>query len=57
MMVALSGLRALQTETGTTFTGNWSWVPYFITLIGTVAVAALVATRISKGAARKETPR
>ena len=57
MMVALSSLRALQTETGTTFTGNWSWVPYLITLLGTLAVAALAASRISKGAARKEAAR
>ena len=58
MLVALSGLRALQTETGTTFTGNWSWVPYFITLVGTVAVAALAVPPASpRAAARKETPR
>ena len=30
VFLAMSGLRALQTETGTTFTGNWSWVPYVI---------------------------
>lgn len=27
---AMAGLRALQTETGTTFTGSWSWAPYLI---------------------------
>ena len=28
--LAVGGLRALQTETGSTFTGNWSWAPYAI---------------------------
>ena len=31
--LALSLLRALQTQTGTTFTGNWSWVPYLIVAV------------------------
>jgi len=30
LFLALSGLRALQTETGSTFTGSWSWAPYAI---------------------------
>jgi hypothetical protein len=36
LLLAMSGLRALQEETGTTFTGNWSWAPYgimFVTLL------------------------
>jgi hypothetical protein len=37
-LILLAGLRALQTETGTTFTGNWSWAPYLIILVGAVAV-------------------
>jgi hypothetical protein len=40
-LVLLAALRALQTETGTTFTGNWSWVPYLIVLAGAAAVAGL----------------
>jgi hypothetical protein len=39
--VAIGGLRALQTETGTTFTGNWSWAPYAITVFGLLIIAAL----------------
>jgi hypothetical protein len=41
ILLMLAGLRALQTETGSTFTGSWSWAPYAITLAGTVLVAIL----------------
>jgi hypothetical protein len=30
ILLSVSGLRALQTETGDTFAGDWSWVPYLI---------------------------
>ncbi len=40
-LVLLSALRALQTETGTTFTGNLSWLPYVITLLGALLVGGL----------------
>jgi hypothetical protein len=30
ILLAVAGLRALQEETGTTFTGNLSWIPYMI---------------------------
>jgi len=29
-LLGLAGLRALQTETGTMFTGNLTWIPYLI---------------------------
>jgi hypothetical protein len=48
--VALSALRALQTETGSTFSGNWSWVPYLIVAVGVAAVIGLAAWRITHGA-------
>ncbi|HYD10698.1 MAG TPA: hypothetical protein VEA78_11395 [Acidimicrobiales bacterium] len=48
VLLALGGLRALQTETGTTFTGNWSWAPYLITLAGTVVVIGLVTMGMRK---------
>ena len=40
-LLLLSALRALQTETGTTFTGNWSWAPYVIVLAGALLVGGL----------------
>ena len=47
VLIALAALRALQTETGSTFTGSWSWAPYLLTLVvlGVVIAAALGATR------------
>ncbi len=30
LLLAMSGLRALQEETGSAFTGNLSWIPYLI---------------------------
>ena len=46
LFLALSLLRALQTETDTTFTGDWSWAPYGITLAACAMVAALAARAI-----------
>ena len=45
--LAVAGLRALQTETGTTFEGNWSWAPYLIVLVAACIVLWLLlrATR------------
>ena len=48
----LALLRALQTETGSTFTGNLTWAPYLITVVGCVLVAVLAARAIG-GAKRK----
>jgi Putative Actinobacterial Holin-X, holin superfamily III len=41
LFLALAGLRALQTETGDAFDGNWSWAPYAIVL-GGLLIAALI---------------
>jgi hypothetical protein len=30
---SMAGLRALQTETGSTFTGSLSWIPYVIVVV------------------------
>ncbi len=40
--LALGGLRALQGDhRGPHFTGNWSWAPYGIVVVGALALAAL----------------
>ncbi len=44
----LALLRVLQEETGSTFTGNLSWVPTSITLAATVVVLGLLVSKISK---------
>lgn len=41
VMVAIGLLRLLQTETDA-FTGNWSFVPYVIVILGLLAVGAIV---------------
>jgi hypothetical protein len=52
-LLLLSALRALQTETGTTFTGNWSWAPYAI-MAGVLAIGVTLLAltmRAEKGEA------
>jgi putative superfamily III holin-X len=41
LFLATGALRALQTETGTTFTGNWSWAPYAIVFVALLVLAGL----------------
>jgi hypothetical protein len=41
LLLAMAGLRALQEETGTTFTGNLSWIPYMILFVALVAGGAI----------------
>jgi hypothetical protein len=48
VMLAMALLRAMQTQTGDAFDGNWSWVPYLITLVVSLAVAALAVSRIKR---------
>lgn len=47
--LALAGLRALQTETGTTFAGNLTWVPYFVCAGGALLVVAAALAAIARG--------
>ena len=44
--LALSALRALQTETGDTFVGEFSWVPYLIVAVALCGLLALAVRRI-----------
>lgn len=48
VLLMLAGLRALQTQTDTTFTGNLSWAPYLIVVAAGVLIIALVIWRIVK---------
>ncbi len=52
LFLGMSALRALQTETGDTFSGDWSWVPYLITFTALLIGAALVW--LARGARRVE---
>jgi hypothetical protein len=47
-LLLLSLLRILQTETGDVFDGNWSFVPYVITLAVAVVVLIIAMSRIRK---------
>ena len=49
ILLAIGGLRALQTETGSTFTGSWSWAPYAIVLAGATVVLGIVGAVMTKG--------
>jgi hypothetical protein len=41
VMLAVGSLRVLQTETGSTFQGDWSWAPYAIVVVALIAGGAL----------------
>jgi len=48
VLLALGGLRALQTQTGSTFQGNWSWAPYGIVVLVAALIVVLLASRMGK---------
>ena len=48
VLLLLSLLRGLQTETSTTFTGNLSWIPYVIVVMTAALLVALVMWRVVK---------
>lgn len=52
VILAVGFLRLLQGETGTTFAGNWSWVPYVICAVAVLMVAAMAVWAISRGQGR-----
>ncbi len=45
VLLALAVLRAVQTETGSVFDGNWSFAPYLLVVVACLVVAALAMTR------------
>jgi len=48
LLLLLALLRLLQTETGSAFEGNLSWLPYVITAVAALAILGLSAWRITK---------
>lgn len=48
VLVLLSLLRLLQTETGTWLDGNWSWVPYLVTIVAAGIVVLVAVMRMKK---------
>jgi uncharacterized membrane protein YqgA involved in biofilm formation len=55
-LLGLAGLRALQTETGSTFTGNLTWIPYLIvaTVLGFIAGASIYFGPMKDGRQHRE---
>lgn len=49
ILLAIGALRALQTETGSTFTGSLSWAPYGIVLAGAIVALGAVGALIMRG--------
>lgn len=55
VILSVAFLRVLQGETGSTFTGNWSWAPYLICAVVVVGVAALAVTAVNRGQGKAAT--
>ena len=53
VVLSVGFLRLLQTETGSTFTGHLSWLPYVICAVALVAVGVAAAVAIGRGPARR----
>ncbi len=56
LLMLLGVLRLLQTETGSALTGDWSWVPYAVTVLLGIGVIAVAALRIQAGPGRAKLP-
>ena len=48
-VLAVGLLRLLQGETGSTFTGNLSWIPYVLCSVVVVVVAVLAVRAVGRG--------
>lgn len=59
VFLSLGVLRLLQTETGSTFTGNLSWIPYLLTLLAVVVALGVIGMALKrvKAAQAPRTPR
>jgi len=56
LLILLGVLRLLQTETGTTLHGHWSWVPYVVVMLLGLAVIGIAVWRITAGPAKPRLP-
>lgn len=56
VLLLLAALRVLQDETGTTFAGDRSWLPYLIVLALALGGLGLVGWRVVAGAGRRQVP-
>jgi len=52
VILSIAFLRFVQGETGTTFSGNLSWLPYLICAVVVVAVAAVSVRAVTRGQSR-----
>jgi hypothetical protein len=57
VLLLVGVLRLLQDETGTSLTGNWSWVPYFVVSVLGLAILGIAAWRITAGPAQRKLPK
>jgi hypothetical protein len=59
LFLSLGVLRVLQTETGSTFDGNLSWIPYVLTFFAVVLGLAIIGLAIKRvrAAQAPRTPR
>jgi predicted cobalt transporter CbtA len=56
LLLLLGVLRLLQSETGTTLTGHWSWVPYAAVFLLGLAVIGVSVWRITAGPGKAKLP-
>jgi hypothetical protein len=56
LLILLGVLRLLQTETGTTLTGHWSWVPYAVVILLGLGVIGVAVWRITAGPGKAKLP-
>jgi hypothetical protein len=56
LLLLVGVLRLLQEETGSSLTGDWSWVPYFVVTALGLMVAGVAAWRITAGPGRRKLP-
>ena len=56
VILAVAFLRFLQGETGSTFTGNWSWAPYLICTVAVLLVAAVAVMAVTRGQRDSSSP-